>query len=108
MEIIELTANAQAQAKALLGKEEEPKDGLRVSIIGGGCSGLRYDFSFSDATEKDMVHEYENGLKVLVDQKSALYLTGTRLEFHNDLMRSGFEVVNPNATSTCGCGESFS
>ncbi len=108
MEIIELTANAQEHAKALLGKEEEPKDGLRVGVIGGGCSGLQYQFVFANATESDMVHEYENGLKVMVDPKSALYLTGSQLEFHNDLMRSGFEVVNPNASNTCGCGESFS
>jgi iron-sulfur cluster assembly protein len=108
MEIIELTAKAQTQAKALLGKEDEPKDGLRVAVIGGGCSGLRYELAFSDATERDMVHEYENGLKVLVDQKSALYLTGAQLEFYDDINRSGFEVENPNASNTCGCGESFS
>ena len=108
MEIIELTAKAQTQAKDLLGKEDEHKDGLRVAVVGGGCSGLRYELGFSDATERDTVHEYENGLKVLVDEKSALYLTGTQLEFYNDINRSGFEVVNPNANSTCGCGESFS
>ncbi len=108
MEIIELTDNAQTQAKALLGKEAESKDGLRVAVIGGGCSGLRYELGWADATERDTVYEYENGLKVLVDEKSALYLTGSQLEFYNDINRSGFEVVNPNAKSTCGCGESFS
>jgi iron-sulfur cluster assembly protein len=108
MEIIELTAKAQTHAKALLGKEEEPKDGLRVGVIGGGCSGLQYQLVFADATEKDMVHEYENGLKVMVDPKSALYLTGSQLEFYDDINRSGFEVENPNASNTCGCGESFS
>jgi len=107
-EIIELTPNAQEQAKALLSNEEEPKDGLRVAVIGGGCSGLRYKLGWDDAAETDMVHEYENGLKVLIDEKSSLYLLGSQLEYYNDIDRNGFEVNNPNANTTCGCGESFS
>ena len=107
-EIIELTLNAQEQAKALLSRESEPKDGLRVAVIGGGCSGLRYQLGWDTATENDEVHEYANGLKVLVDDKSALYLLGSQLEYHSDINRNGFEVTNPNAQTTCGCGESFS
>jgi len=107
-EIIELTPKAQEQAKSLLSKEEEPKEGLRVAVIGGGCSGLRYKLGWDDAAETDMVHEYENGLKVLIDEKSSLYLLGSQLEYYNDINRNGFEVNNPNANTTCGCGESFS
>ncbi len=107
-EIIKLTPNAQEQARVLLSKEKEPKDGLRVAVIGGGCSGLRYQLGWDNAVETDAVHEYGNGLKVLLDEKSALYLLGSELEYYNDINRNGFEVNNPNASNTCGCGESFS
>lgn len=106
-EIIELTLKAQEQAKALLDKEEGPRDGLRVAVIGGGCSGLQYKLGFSAVKESDTIHEYENGLKVLIDEKSALYLLGSQLEYYNDINRNGFEVVNPNARTSCGCGKSF-
>ena len=106
-EIIELTPNAQEQAKTLLGKEGDPKDGLRIAVIGGGCSGLQYRLGWDNVAESDMVHEYGNGLKVLVDDKSALFLVGSNLEYFDDIDRSGFEVANPNAQSTCGCGKSF-
>jgi len=107
-EIIELTGAAQLQAQKLLLKESEPKDGLRIAVIGGGCSGLRYKLGWDNAVEDDTVHEYDNGLKVLVDEKSALYLLGSQLEYYDDINRNGFEVNNPNASNTCGCGESFS
>jgi len=113
MEIIALTPSAIEQAKKLLTKEQEGKSeaanaGLRVSVVGGGCSGLQYDLKFSEPEEDDTVYEYSNGLKVLVDQKSALFLMGSKLEFYSDLEKIGFEVVNPNAVNTCGCGKSFS
>lgn len=107
-EIIELTPQAQEQAKALLGKQEEPKEGLRVAVIGGGCSGLQYKLGWDNPKESDAVYEYENGLKVIVDEKSAFFLLGAHLEYHDEIDHSGFEVVNPNASSTCGCGKSFS
>jgi iron-sulfur cluster assembly protein len=105
-EIIKLTPAAQQQAKALLSKETS-KEGLRVAVIGGGCSGLQYKLGWDNPKENDMVFEYENGLKVLVDDKSALFLLGSTLEYHNDIDRSGFEVINPNAKNSCGCGKSF-
>ncbi len=108
MEIIQLTVAAQKQAKTLLDKEKESKAGLRVAVIGGGCSGLQYKLGWDDPGERDEVHKYENGLFVIIDEKSAEFLKETTLEFHNTIERQGFEVKNPNASSCCGCGNSFS
>ncbi len=108
METIKLTETAQQQAKALLINEKEPKDGLRVAVIGGGCAGLQYKLGFDNIKEDDLIHEYDNGLKVFVDQKSSVYLAGTTLEYHDSIENSGFEVINPNAKGCCGCGKSFS
>ncbi len=107
-EVIRLTETAQERAKTLLGREETPKEGLRVAVIGGGCSGLQYKIGWDNSTENDLVHEYENGLKVMVDPKSGVMLSGAIIEFHDSLERSGFEVENPNAQGCCGCGKSFS
>ncbi|MBD3260766.1 MAG: iron-sulfur cluster assembly accessory protein [Candidatus Altiarchaeales archaeon] len=107
MEVISLTEKAQAQAKELLDKESEPKDGLRIAVIGGGCSGLQYKLGWDNAKETDEVQEYPNGLAVLVDPKSAEFLKGCSLEFHDSIEQTGFEVQNPNASSCCGCGKSF-
>ena len=81
--------------------------GLRVGVKGGGCSGLKYSLGF-DAEEKegDMIIEQE-GIKLLVDGKSLFYLSGTELDFTDGLNGKGFVFNNPNATKTCGCGESF-
>ena len=80
---------------------------LRVGVQGGGCSGLSYKMEF-DATIKpeDQVFEH-NGIKVVVDKKSILYLAGTQLEYSGGLNGKGFQFINPNASRTCGCGESF-
>jgi iron-sulfur cluster assembly protein len=81
---------------------------IRVSVKGGGCSGLMYDLGFDDnITDKDDIFE-DNGIKIIVDKRSLLYLIGTKLEFSDGLNGKGFQFVNPNATRTCGCGESFS
>ncbi len=83
-------------------------ENIRVSVKGGGCSGLMYDLGF-DATVVDSDHVFEDkGVKILVDRKSLLYLAGTVLEFSDGLNGKGFQFVNPNASRTCGCGESFS
>ena len=82
--------------------------GLRMAVIGGGCSGFSYKLEFAEGpTEMDMVIE-SNGVRIFVDPKSSLYLNGVTLAFEDGLMGSGFQVVNPNARTTCGCGESFS
>jgi len=81
---------------------------VRVSVKGGGCSGLMYDLTFDNTiSDSDEIFE-DKGMKVLVDKKSILYLIGTTLDFSDGLNGKGFQFVNPNATRTCGCGESFS
>jgi iron-sulfur cluster assembly protein len=81
---------------------------IRVAVEGGGCSGLMYNLDF-DSTSKpnDQVFE-DKGIKIMVDKKSLLYLVGTVLDFSDGLNGKGFQFINPNATRTCGCGESFS
>jgi len=80
---------------------------LRVLVKGGGCSGLKYDLKFDDKiSNDDKIFEGE-GLKIIVDKKSLFYLIGTELDFSEGLNGKGFEFKNPNASRTCGCGESF-
>ena len=94
--------------------ELKQKDGfnaehnIRVAVKGGGCSGLMYDLSFdAEAMDSDQVIE-DKGIKIMVDKKSVLYLAGTTLDYTDGLNGKGFQFVNPNASRTCGCGESFS
>lgn len=82
---------------------------LRVGVKGGGCSGLSYVMDFDDTIEKtDEIVEVDGGLKVVIDRKSVLYLFGTELNYSDGLNGKGFQWENPNASRTCGCGESFS
>jgi iron-sulfur cluster assembly protein len=90
--------------------ERDPKEGdvgLRLAVTGGGCSGLSYAMDFCQRHEDDTVLEFE-GFSVLLDPKSTIYLKGITLDFNDGLMGKGFVFSNPNATNTCGCGESFS
>ncbi|MDP5099111.1 MAG: iron-sulfur cluster insertion protein ErpA [Crocinitomicaceae bacterium] len=105
-----ITVTDSAKKQALMLMEEDEKDGLfiRVGVEGGGCSGLMYQLKFdNELTESDKTFE-DNGVKVVVDKKSFLYLVGTTLDFSGGLNGKGFVFVNPNADRTCGCGESFS
>ncbi len=106
--MIEVTGTAQDRIHALL--EDEGKlatHGLRLKVVGGGCSGLRYELSFDDE-RKEIDTEIEAGhVKIIIDEKSALYLVGCTLNFVDTLQESGFKIENPNASNTCGCGESF-
>ena len=106
--MIKITDTAKVRLSDLRDKEGHKKDaGLRVSVMGGGCSGLMYDLDFdNDLKEDDKVFE-DKGIKVVVDKKSMLYLVGTSLEYEGGLNGKGFSFVNPNASRTCGCGESF-
>lgn len=81
--------------------------GLRIKVVGGGCSGLQYKMDLDIQREGDKVFE-KNGAKVIVDRKSFLYLNGTEIDYSDALMHGGFHMVNPHAKRTCGCGESFS
>ena len=107
--MIEITDKAKEKILELKKNENQKEDAnIRVSVKGGGCSGLMYDLDFdTEIKEGDQVFE-DKGIKVLVDKKSLLYLVGTQLDFTDGLNGKGFEFVNPNASRTCGCGESFS
>ncbi|MBM4123827.1 MAG: iron-sulfur cluster assembly accessory protein [Nitrospira sp.] len=106
--VITLSAAALAEVKRLLNVQGITEGGLRVGVKGGGCSGLSYTVNFDDKIgQYDTVYEID-GVKVLVDAKSAIYLQGTQLDFQKDLIGGSFKFINPNANKTCGCGESFS
>ena len=107
--MINVTDKAKEEIATLLSKEGKTlAHNIRVSVKGGGCSGLMYDLSFDpEIQEKDEIFE-DKGIKILVDKKSLLYLLGTTLDFSDGLNGKGFQFVNPNASRTCGCGESFS
>lgn len=107
--IVDLTESTIKQVSALLNKEaKDPKTyGLRLAIKGGGCSGLSYDLKFDETKEKDLIQE-QDGFRVFIDPKSAIYLKGMVVDFDDSLTGKGFSFLNPNATNTCGCGESFS
>jgi iron-sulfur cluster assembly protein len=106
-----IIVSEKAKDRILELRQEENRteeENIRVSVKGGGCSGLMYDLGFDDSTsDSDNVFE-DNGVKIIVDRKSLLYLAGTTLEFSDGLNGKGFQFVNPNASRTCGCGESFS
>jgi len=106
--MISITDKAKDQLAALRTSEGHGQSSnLRVAVKGGGCSGLMYDLHFDDnINEKDEVFE-DKGIKILVDKKSLLYLLGTTLDFSDGLNGKGFQFINPNASRTCGCGESF-
>ena len=107
--MIALTPAAAEEAKRLIAKEQKPNLGLRIGVQGGGCSGMSYVLAVEDVTPKmhDTVFE-QDGVKVLVDAKSHLYLDGTTLDYKHALIGGGFEFRNPNAQKSCGCGHSFS
>jgi iron-sulfur cluster assembly protein len=106
--MITVTDNAKRQALRLM--EDEGKAGffIRVGVEGGGCSGLMYQLSFDNEEKADDKTFEDNGVKVVVDKKSFLYLVGTSLDYSGGLNGKGFVFNNPNAGRTCGCGESFS
>ena len=81
--------------------------GLRMQVVGGGCSGFQYNLGFDELRSGDKIFE-QHGLKVFIDSRSTLYLAGSTLDYKDGLMESGFKITNPNARSECGCGESFS
>ena len=107
--MITLTPVAAQEVKRLIEKEQKSNLGLRIGVKGGGCSGMSYVLAIEEATPKqyDTVFEQE-GIKVLIDAKSHLYLDGTTIDYKNSLMGGGFEFGNPLAKKSCGCGHSFS
>lgn len=107
--MITLTPSATQEVKRLIEKEQKPNLALRLGVKGGGCSGFSYQMLLDEAVPKqyDTVFE-QDGVKVLVDAKSHLYLDGTTIDFKSSLMGGGFEFNNPLAKKSCGCGSSFS
>ncbi|MDQ8202020.1 iron-sulfur cluster assembly accessory protein [Pelagicoccus sp. SDUM812003] len=105
--LIKLSDDAVKKVASLLERESD-KQFLRVGISGGGCNGLSYKMRFESAARKGDILVDFGGVGVIVDSKSALYLKGTQLDYSNALISGGFKFSNPNATSSCSCGESFS
>src|SRR5690349_5775357 len=105
--LIKLTAVAAAKVTSLLAKQGRPSGVLRVSVVGGGCSGLQYKMDLQDAPANRDILVETAGVRVVVDPKSALYVTGSELDYV-DSLDGGFKVKNPNAATSCSCGESFS
>ena len=106
--LIKLTPSAARKVTSLLGKQGRPNGVLRVAVVGGGCSGLQYKMDLQDhPANRDILVETA-GVRVVVDPKSALYVTGSELDYLDALQEGGFKVKNPNAATTCSCGESFS
>jgi len=107
MASLELTPHATEKVKEIMAQQNPAPTGLRVSVVGGGCSGFSYQMNFeNDSNGIDKVFEFE-GLKVFVDQASLLYLKGTKIDYVETLEGAGFKFENPNVKSTCGCGSSF-
>ena len=103
---VSITDRAAEKIKELLAAETKEAQGLRLKVVGGGCSGLQYKMDLDLQRPADRVFE-KDGAKVLVDMKSLLYLNGTELDYKEELMQSGFVFQNPNVKRSCGCGTSF-
>ncbi|HSF18558.1 MAG TPA: iron-sulfur cluster insertion protein ErpA [Vicinamibacteria bacterium] len=105
--MVTLTELAATKVHEFLEQNGRPEAGLRVRVVGGGCSGFQYQLALDEAaSEGDEVFE-QNGVRLFVDPRSYLYLDGTEIDYVEDIMGSGFRFSNPNATGSCGCGESF-
>ncbi len=102
------TDSAAAKVKELVEEEGNPQLKLRVFVQGGGCSGFQYGFTFDEAVAEDDTQMSKNGVTLLIDAMSLQYLTGAEIDYKEDLQGAQFVIKNPNATSTCGCGSSFS
>lgn len=106
--LIRVLDRASARLSGLLGKQGRPDGALRVAVVGGGCSGLQYKMDLVDGPVPRDILIRSNGVNVVVDPKSALFVSGSELDFSDDLQKGGFKVTNPNAVAHCSCGESFS
>ena len=105
--MISVTELAADKIKSMLESQGQSAYGLRVAVVGGGCSGFQYKLEFEEApSEMDQKIETQ-GVRVFMDPKSCLYLNGVTLDYSDGLMGAGFKIQNPNARTTCGCGESF-
>lgn len=106
--LVKLTSDAARKVSSLLSRQGRPNGVLRVAVVGGGCSGLQYKMDLQDGPANRDILVETAGVKVVVDPKSALYVTGSELDYVEALQDGGFKVKNPNAATSCSCGESFS
>jgi iron-sulfur cluster assembly accessory protein len=106
--LIKLTPTAAKKVTSLLTRQGRPGGVLRVAVVGGGCSGLQYKMDLQDSPASRDIMVESGGVRVVVDPKSALYVTGSELDYVEALQDGGFKVKNPNAATSCSCGESFS
>jgi iron-sulfur cluster insertion protein len=102
------TANAASKVKQLIDEEGNPELKLRVFVTGGGCSGFQYGFTFDETTNEDDTAMQRGGVTLLIDPMSLQYLAGAEIDYQENVEGAQFVIKNPNATSTCGCGSSFS
>jgi iron-sulfur cluster insertion protein len=105
---LNFTDSAAAKVKQLIEEEGIPGLKLRVFVSGGGCSGFQYGFTFDETTNEDDTTVEKNGVALLIDPMSFQYLAGSEIDYQEGLRGSQFVIKNPNATTTCGCGSSFS
>ena len=106
--LIRITDAASTKLRGLLERQGRPQGALRVAVIGGGCSGLQYKMDLVDGPANRDIMVESCQVRVVVDPKSALFVSGSELDFSDDLQKGGFKVTNPNAVAHCSCGESFS
>src|SRR5271165_2445684 len=106
--LVKLTPSAAGKVSALLTRQGRASGVLRVAVVGGGCSGLQYKMDLQDGPASRDILVESGGVRVVVDPKSALYVTGSELDYVDALQDGGFKVKNPNAATSCSCGESFS
>ncbi|MFZ4717226.1 MAG: HesB/IscA family protein [Chthoniobacterales bacterium] len=103
-----VTDSASNRLTSLLTKQGRPEGALRVAVIGGGCSGLQYKMDLVDGPLPRDILVPSKGVNIVIDPKSALFVSGSELDYSDDLQKGGFKVTNPNAVAHCSCGESFS
>jgi len=109
MSLVNVTDAASGRIASLLDQDgKRESHALRMKVIGGGCSGLQYQLSFDDVVKEADTEIEAGGVRIVIDERSALYLVGCKLDFVDTLQESGFKIDNPNASNTCGCGQSFS
>jgi iron-sulfur cluster assembly protein len=106
--LIKVTASAAKKVSSLLTRQGRTSGVLRVAVVGGGCSGMQYKMDLQDGPASRDILVETGGIRVVVDPKSALYVTGSELDYIDALQDGGFKVKNPNAATSCSCGESFS
>ncbi len=105
--MIQITDKAVSKVKEILDQQDPKPEGLRISVVGGGCSGFQYSMAFENNQQMlDKTYQFD-GLKIFVDQASLLYLDGAEVDYVETVEGSGFKFNNPNVQSTCGCGSSF-